>query len=186
MSDTNILRRMLHKSAVIALENSHQNKKKVRLVESSCPTSFVVIENIPYDTIIINLDDSFKNSDLFASSQGECKRADYILISESVKKVLFIEMKNTKIKDGWGGITKQLKGSKCVFEYLQVIAREFFEQQNFLSQYQSHFVGMRHTSIPKRRTKQSRGSNKETRGKTPENFLMISGSKTIQFNMLFG
>jgi hypothetical protein len=97
MSDTEVLLCMFNHYSFVPIEASY-DKDKVILKETQTDGSCIQINNIPEDSIIIDLDRVFDNSNLFNCSQAECKRADYLIISEEKKKVLFIEMKKQRLK----------------------------------------------------------------------------------------
>ncbi len=182
MSDTTVLNRMIKDTAKISLDDHHDGRKKIVLIEHGTTGSELEIHNIPHDAIVIDVDSSFENSNLFASGAGECKRSDYIIVSESAKIVLFIEMKNgnPNTKD----IIKQLKGGLCVFEYFQSVAREFFSENGFLSEYKKCFVAFKQVNLVKKKTtidKLATGLHS-----SPENLLRVSWAKTIQFGRVSG
>lgn len=178
MSDTNILDRLFNQAARVAIK-PHYGRKKVVLEESQTQDSKIEIRNIPDDAVVIELDKAFFNKNLFAGSQGECKRADYLIFSEEEQKILFIEMKRTgaKLKD----IVNQLKGSLCVFEYTQSIAAHFFHENNFLAAYEQRFVSINHTSMANRKTAIERMVGVHNKPDAP---LKISWAKTVQYRMI--
>jgi len=182
VTDTTVLNRMINDEAKIPLVNHYHGKKKVVLIERGTTGSKLEIHNIPHDAIVIDVDSSFENSHLFASGAGECKRSDYIIVSESKKVALFIEMK--KGNPNTADIIKQLKGGLCVFEYCQSIAREFFDESDFLSEYKKCFVAFKQVNSIKRKT----AINKSATGShsLPENLLKVSWAKTIQFGSILG
>lgn len=84
-----------------------------------------------------------------------------------------------------GHITNQLRGALCVFEYYQIIAREFFQERDFLSNYQKRFISICNTSAQKRKTPViKRTAELGESHCTPDAPLKISGSRVIQFNKL--
>ena len=183
MSDTTILKRLLQPNVLLPLAE-HYESKKVTLIEHQAQDSWVEIHNIPHDAVVIDLDRAFYNQNLFQGSSGECKRADYVVISELAKKVLFIEMKrsNAPALD----IVNQLKGALCAFEYCQVIVREFFQEADFLKNYQKRFISLRHTGGTKQKTEIERTTPLGTIHNNPEFPLRVSWAKVIQFNKIAG
>ncbi|QRV23372.1 hypothetical protein [Marinomonas foliarum] len=178
MPDTSVLNRLFNDRAKIPIDD-YYGKKKVVLKEPQVEDSMIEIRGIPDDAIVIDLDRAFSNEKLFAGSQGECKRADYIIFSEQRKKVLFIEMKKTGAK--LNDIVKQLKGSLCAFEYCQSIAREFFNENNFLSAYECRFITINHTGMSNRTTTIEKIAGTNNRPDAP---LKLSWTQTIQFNQI--
>ncbi len=181
MSDTTILKRMLQNNILLPLED-HYASKKVILKEHQAQDSWVEIHNIPEDAVVIDLDRAFHNQHLFQGGNGECKRADYVIISELEQKVLFIEMKRTNAPAV--DIVNQLKGALCAFEYCQIIAREFFQSSYFLEHYQQRFISLRHTGGTKQKTEIERTANLGEKHNTPNYPLKISWAKTIQFKKI--
>ena len=181
MSHTSVLRRMLNSCSLVQLED-HYESKKVKLSESKISDSSIEILHVPPNTIVLDLDSAFNIEKLFHGKAGECKRADYILLSESAERVLFIEMKrsNSSATD----ISLQLRGALCAFEYCQIIAREFFDEHNFLKTYQKRFISIRHTDDYKRKTAIERTAGLGQKHCLPDTPLRISWAKTIQFKQL--
>lgn len=179
MSDTTVLQRLFHNNAKIPIEQDVYSVNKVVLSESQAQDSSIEIRNIPSDALVINLDSAFSNDNLFAGSQGECKRADYLIFSEQKKKILFIEMKRTsaKLKD----IEKQLRGSLCALEYMQAIAREFFHENSFLATYEHRFISIYHTSIANRKTVIEKIGGSHNKPDAP---LKLSWAQTVQYNKI--
>ena len=181
MSHSSILKRMLHSCSLIPLED-HYEGKKVKLVENKTTDSSVEIMLVPTDTIVLDLDSAFNNEKLFHGNAGECKRADYILISESAERILFIEMKCSSAPDN--SIVSQLRGALCAFEYCQIIAREFFHERDFLAAYQKRFISIRHTGGGKRKTEIEQTAELGQKHCLPDTPLKISWAKTIQFKQI--
>lgn len=178
MPDTSVLKRLFCDGVIIPIEDNY-DRKKVVLTEHQTVNSKIEIRGIPDDAVIIDLDRAFSNDALFAGSQGECKRADYIIFSEQKQKVLFIEMKKTgaKHKD----IVNQLKGSLCAFKYVQAIADEFFNESRFLEAYECRFISINHTGMSTRKTEIARTAGNNDR---PDSPLKVSWTQTIEFNKI--
>lgn len=181
MSNTLVLTKMLHSCSLIKLEDNY-NGKKVKLVENKTTNSFIEIHCVPPDTFVLDLDSAFNTEKLFNGKSGECKRADYILISESAKRILFIEMKRSSSQAN--DIALQLRGALCAFEYFQIVAREFFQENHFLNHYQKRFIAILHTHGRKSQTAVSRSIENGIQHSNPDNFLKISGRQFIQFRQL--
>ena len=185
MSNTEILEKMLHSCSLFSLEpyayesKSNQIKYKVYLKEAQTQNSYFEIHNLPADAFVIDLDKSFNNQKLFKGDAGECKRADYIIISESYARVLFIEMK--QISDSATDIAHQLRGALCVFEYCQIIAREFFKVKDFMD-FEKRFIALTHTNA-KKTTKVSRDSCSKANNH-PDNCFRVFGRNSMQFKAL--
>lgn len=88
MTDMDILSQMIKDSALVQLGDNY-GKPFVKLIESQAPDSLATINHLPADSIVIKADEFRSPNDVFKGEKGECKRADYVLISEE-KNVLFI------------------------------------------------------------------------------------------------
>lgn len=173
---------MIKDSAKVKIYKEY-NKLRVSLKEPQCEDSTLVINNLPEESIVIKADEFKSPSSLFKGENGELKRADYIIVSETDddKVVLFIELKKTKDKEE--EIIKQLKGSYCLFFYLKQIGIEFWDNDDFLSGYRYRFISFGHTSIRKNRTIIT------VKGKIhdkSENMMKINWPNYTEFNKIAG
>jgi hypothetical protein len=177
MSDTEILSELILESALIPLEIEY-GKPVVKLQETGIKDSVCYIYNMPPDAIVIKADDFTAPMSFFKGSKGERKRADFIIISEEKKVVLYIELKAGE-KDT-GHIVKQLKGAFCVVSYCKEIGSMFWDESTFLEGYAHRFVGMIHLSVSKKTTRRQSAALHDS----PGTFLKISSPHHIQFNEL--
>lgn len=174
MSDIAILRQMIKDDVLVKIENEY-DKFVVKLIDSGCSVS---IKNLPQDTIVIKADKFPVPQNFFIGEKGECKRADFIIISEEKKVILFLELKGNG--EEAHNIIKQLKGAKCVLAYCKAAAENFWQQNNFLVSYHCRYVGFTKINMNKKPTRQSSGVLHDS----PEKFLKISFSDKVQFNQL--
>jgi hypothetical protein len=182
MPDLAILHQMIKEGAKVPLVDNH-GRKSVVLFEPQHPDSSVTIAGIPDNAIVIKAD-AFKAPDtIFDGSQGECKRADFVIVADSgpKKSIVCIEMKAKK--DSEKEIIRQLLGAQCFVVYCKEIGKSFWNQQNFLVGYTWRFVSIGHTSIPKRRTRIDRSGGVHDR---PGRMLKISSPHRLQFDHLAG
>jgi len=182
MSDIAILKEMIKETATVALEGNDK-KKKVILREPPPANYSVTIDKMPNDDeVIIIKCDTFSSPDkVFQGNNGECKRADFVIIANTQKQkvILCIEMKGGK-----GGLEKeiiqQLKGAQCFVAYCREIGQLFFgNDRNFLKGYEYRFISIKDISI----------SKKPSRTKTaihdrPDRMLKISSPKHLKFDQL--
>ncbi|ETI62598.1 hypothetical protein D104_01095 [Marinomonas profundimaris] len=173
-----VLNQMIKDIAKISLQD-HYDRKKVVLIEHGTTDSSLELHNVPNDAIVIDIDSNFNNGKIFSNSKGECKRADYIIVSEEKKVVVFIEMK--KGASDTSDIIKQLKGSFCLFKYCQIVASDFFGQADFMSSYSLRFVAFKHVNLEKRKTRITRYTASHDK---PEDLMRISWASTIQFTKI--
>jgi hypothetical protein len=154
MSDIAILKEMIKESATVPLEDD-KGKKRVILKEPPPANYYVTIDGMPDDAqvIVIKADAFPAPRNIFNGSNGECKRADFVIIADTAteKIILCIEMK--KNKDQNKTIIQQLIGAKCFIEYCKEIGKAFWKRQNFLDGYQYRFVSIAHIPISKRKTR---------------------------------
>lgn len=186
MSDVETLNAMIKKSATIPL-NFASKKPSVELNEPQCRDRdcSVVIKNIPATSIVIKVD-AFRSPDtIFANTKSECKRADYVIISEDddPKKncILYVELKNTRSQRE--EVIQQLRGAKCFVSYCGAVGRHFWGKSNFLENFQERFVAIAHISLAKRRTRETHPEGKHD---APEKFLKIDWPQRLEFNKLIG
>lgn len=182
MPDIEILHQMIKNDAKVPLHDN-SGKKSVLLFEPQHPNSKVTILGVPENTIVIKVD-AFKSPDtVFAGLQGECKRADFVIVADSgsKKSIVCIEIKAKK--DAEKEIIKQLTGARCFVSYCKEIGVSFWKQQDFLTGYSFRFISIGHTSISKRRTRIDRQAGIHDR---PERMLKISSPHYLQFDQLAG
>ncbi len=97
MSDTEILDRLIREDARVPTETRHD--RIVAELREDRADSCVTLRGLPSDAFVI-MADRFPSPDtVFKGEKGECKRADYVVISERKKCILYIEVKRTS--DSW-------------------------------------------------------------------------------------
>lgn len=180
MTDVEILLDMFCHSALINPEHAN-NKYKCTLTEHNAPDSSVTILGLPADALIIKIDAFPSPSGIFKCENGECKRADFVIISAERKCILYIEMKRTK--GGRAQIVKQLQGAQCLIRYCQEVGIVFWQEKKFLRGYKPRFISIGHTRISKKRTQIDR---KAKRHDTPDKAMKIDWSKSLRFNNIAG
>ncbi|HJH29416.1 MAG TPA: hypothetical protein C5S51_06945 [Methanosarcinaceae archaeon] len=183
MSDIYILNEMIKDNAKISPEENY-SKLKIILPEPQHPDSSATIYGLPNDAITIKVD-TFKSPDtIFNCSNDECKRSDFVIISDNGNKkvILHIEMKTTKGKTN-KDIIKQLKGGDCFVTYCRKIGKEFWNKQDFLDGYNTRFISIEHTRISKKKTRITRNPGVHD---SPKRMLKIDSPHHLQFNHLAG
>ncbi len=189
-ADLNMLDRLIQDSAKVPLIQKY-DKFQVILTEDHGINYQVPIIQVPKNTLVIKSDKFPTLKDFFQGNQGECKRADYILISDDSQQknqqknqqkfMIFIEMKAGKAIEK--EVIQQLKGAECLIAYCQKIGQLFWDSPNFLTGYEYRFVSLKHINIPKRSTREKPSPQKCDR---PENMLKIYSPSTLLFNRLIG
>lgn len=188
MSDIQILKEMIEDSAVVEIEEVSPSKFKVVLIEPPPAEYSVEIHGMPdkNETIVIKVDKFTSPNKIFKGKRGECKRADFLIITEQSGKlfIVFIEL-----KAGRGGtkedIVRQLKGASCFVSYIRAIGQEFWSQQKFLeiNTCEYRFVSIRNISINKKPTRTPPTSGRHDR---PDKMLKISAPARLYFQELIG
>ena len=182
MSDLDILHQMIQDTAKVDIQESY-GKYMLTLDEPSVHDCSVNIYGVPKDTLAIRVD-AFKAPDsIFKGEKGECKRADYMIVSCKNNKnvVLFLEMKKNKGSNP--EIVQQLSGALCFFRYCREIAKMFWTQKNFLKDISHRFISIGHISIAKKPTRITRQSDIHDQ---PNKMLKIAWPGRLEFNHLVG
>ena len=171
MNDIQILQEMLSRDSKVPLQRAH-DKSSVELKDEVSGGTATII-GMPQDSIVIRAEDFENPLTIFDGSKGECKRADFVIVSsEDTKKwIVCIETKTRKSK-AEAHIKAQLKGAQCFISYCRCIGRVFWESSAFLDGYEYRFVSIGHTNVHKRNMQPSRPS---TWHSSPENFLKVRG-----------
>lgn len=181
-TDINILDQIIKEDAKVDLFGN-SGKKKVTLTETHNINYSVTIQGIPDNSIVIKTDLFEAPKSLFNGKKGECKRCDYVIISDSKRKkvIVLIEMKGGSAKEI--EVIEQLKGGKCLVKYCQQIGIEFWQQNDFLSNYDYRFISLKKININKKSTREKKQPKLHD---SPENMLKISSPKILQFDILIG
>ncbi|MGB5770925.1 MAG: hypothetical protein WBM32_13810, partial [Crocosphaera sp.] len=139
--DLNILDEMIQDEARIQLTDNH-GKKQVILPEVQGKYE-ITIRNVPENTIVIDPEKFESPKTIFKGDKGECKRADYIIISHENKKkiIIILEMKAGKATEK--EVIKQLKGAECFVYYFQKIGKSFWGNSSFLNGYKYRFISIK-------------------------------------------
>lgn len=140
----------------------------------------ICIRNVPENVVAIKTD-SFPDLRHFfhcSSNVGQCKRADFVVISND-KKLIFIELSTTKKQTK--EVEQQLQGAQCVIEYCRSIGEKFYQCDSFLKGYNPYFVSIYNIGVDK---KTSTNTLNEGNNNSPNNFLKINAPNNIQFKQL--
>ncbi|MEI6702978.1 MAG: hypothetical protein WCL71_05500 [Deltaproteobacteria bacterium] len=182
MPDMDILNQMIKDSAKQHL-SEHRSNMKVELAEPLHAGSTAIVYGLPNNAVVIRADAFTSPDAVFVGSHGECKRADYVMVSSTngKKVIVYIEMKAKKGQPA--EIIKQLKGAQCFMAYCREIGKTFWNEPSFLKNYEQRFVSISHTSIPKKKTRMTRETGKHDK---PDKMLKIDWPHYLQFNHLAG
>lgn len=180
IGDSEILAEMLKPELLIDWKKEH-GKDVLHLLEPNAPGSRAEIRGMPHDAIVFKPDLFPAPKAVFQGNRGECDRADFIIISERRRVVLYIEMKQSGGK-AWK-VIQQLKGAFCCLKYCQAIGREFWSKPDFLEGYRDCFVAITDTGPQKQKSVEHKRAPEHNR---PEKFMKISSPHYLQFNKLVG
>lgn len=181
MTDFDILKELLNREALLPLEGDSK-QPRVLLKEESVTDSSATLKRLPSDAVVIALDKYFPaQKQIFSGNHGECRRADYLIISSSLKRILYIEMKKTRGNPR--DISQQLQGAHCFCVYMQQIGKSFWKKKDFLDGYQHYFLSIKQTGkSTKRPTDYCKKSKKNNSAEKP---TIINFPKSLDFNSLF-
>lgn len=182
MSDTEILRKLFKPRAQVEAFTTCYGKREVTLAEALQPNSDVKICHLPDDAVIVNVDKFEGPHHVFNCDTGVCKRADYVIISESHRSILYIELKSASCSNS--DVVKQLIGAKCFISYCKEVVRLFWDTSNFMDGYRERFVSFVEISASQRPV----SSQPSPIHDAPSAFLKIKRpNRSFQnFNRLFG
>lgn len=183
MSDLTILKEMIREDARIPLVDGPYGKHQVTLVEPQCPASVITIDGMPGNSVVIKADAFTAPNAVFVGANGECKRADYVIVADSgnKKRIVCIEMKAGK--KARKELVQQLSGAKCFMLYCQAVGKIFWHETDFLNGFSYRFVSIERTSVSKRRTLVERTSTSHDR---PDRMLKIFAPNRLDYNTLAG
>ncbi len=151
------------------------------LLEELGPSS--KITQLPNDTIVIKMDRyPYKSiaQSMFKCAHGECKRSDYVIINESRKCIVYIELKSGRGSTEIKHIAKQLKGAECFIEYCKVIASSFWGK-TILGGYNSHYVVIYGGAITRSVARRARKQASDKSDSSPDKPLRIANNGYIPF-----
>lgn len=164
-------------------EQRGQGRPSVELIDLTSGTT-VRIKGLPPDSVVIRAEDFENPLTIFNGTKGECKRADFVIISNDGpegKWIICIETKGgnkTRPK-----IIAQLKGAQCFINYCRYIGKSFWKFEEFLDGYEYRFVSIAHLN----KIKKSRTQPFQSTGQLhnhPDDFLKIFRTPTLHFGKL--
>ncbi len=187
MSDINILHEMIKDAAKVSFVDNY-GKKQVKLEEPQHPEASVTIHGMPDNAIVIKAD-TFRSPDsVFKGTQGECKRADFVIIADggiNKKVIICIEIKAMRGKrmGTEKEVILQLKGAQCFVAYCREIGRLFWDKPDFLNGFVYRFVSIGNISISKKRSRIDLSKDIHDR---PDKMMKISSPHRLEFKHLAG
>ena len=194
--DHKILSELIADNVIIPIVSSSSSSNEVILTENIDNTPYSIkIKGLPKEILILKADEFPALLKFFKGSQGESKRADYIILTNIKNKriAIFLELKsgNPDNKD----IINQLKGAFCLYKYLQKVGQVFWGCTDFLMDYEIKFVVIKETpqktKLNKKATKFIRENlvstiplDKLNLPEIPKYFLSLKHQQEIYFRAL--
>jgi hypothetical protein len=148
MTDTEILYQLFKPSVRLSTSINGRGHNEVILVEPSQESSDIKICRLPHDAIVVNVDKFEGPNHVFNCNTGVCKRADYAIISESYRSILYIELKSGSCLHA--DVVNQLTGAKCFIRYCREIVHQYWNNTNFMDGYSERFVSFVNISAAQR------------------------------------
>ena len=182
VNDIQILREMLADRVQVGLQQG-PGRLSVELIDLQADTT-VEIKGLPPDSIVIRSEDFENPLTIFNGTQGERKRADFVIVVNDENERKWVICLETK-----GGnksrteVVAQLKGAKCFISYCKCIGKSFWESEEFLDDYEYRFVSVVRLNDPRKRRTEPFYYTENLHDR-PEVFLKISRIFSIHFSKL--
>ena len=184
VNDIQILQDILNSDIQVVLQ-SGQGRPSVQLTDSQSGAT-VEIKGLPPNSIVIKAEDFENPLTVFNGSKGECKRADFVIVSNDEKErkwIICIETQESNSKNAWH-IIQQLKGAYCFINYCQCIGKSFWELEEFLDDYNYRFVSIVDINPSPNKQPTQLFDRAEKLHDRPDIFKKISQRYTIHFSKL--
>jgi hypothetical protein len=162
MSEIEILRSMIHEHLLVPCQpqdiqygrHCYQVELSERQKQGGAMHKIysLTVTNCPEQTLVIRADQFWDRRKLFQGSRGEQRCADYILICDDAaigQWILYIELK--KSDADLKSIKQQILGAQCILHYCTAIGQRFWNQSDFLSQYQRKNIAITQVTLDKRK-----------------------------------
>ena len=169
MSAVNALKTILVDDVIIPL-TKEKSKNCCVLSEAKANYSYE-IHSVPDDMLVIHCDKFPDTGKFFKGKNNECKRADYVLISDSERAIMIFELIKSNSKSA-GKVTDQLKGAKCILDYCESISLEFLGKNDIFVDYTYRYYKVVSTMAKKR----AFSEYERTENTKPELHKKLSGS----------
>ena len=182
VNDIQILREMLADRVQVGLQQG-PGRLSVELIDLQADTT-VEIKGLPHDSIVIRSEDFENPLTIFNRTQGERKRADFVIVVNDENERKWVICLETK-----GGnksrteVVAELKGAYCFISYCKCIGKSFWESEEFLDGYEYRFVSVARLNDPRKR-RTERFHHTEKLHDRPEVYLKISRMFSIHFSKL--
>ena len=128
MSDLDVLQELIYEGALIPLMETPYGGKIVVLGESDSQGGIqysIKIKGIPDDSVVVKTDMFPSPRGIFSCQRGECKRADYVIVTNSETDNFIVHVEMKKGEGNASEMINQLKGSECFIAYCRAIVCRF-------------------------------------------------------------
>ena len=175
---------MINLDAQVIPQSEH-GRPSVELTDLTSGTT-VKIKGLPLDSIVIRAEDFENPLTVFNGSKGECKRADFVIVSSDEDErrwIICIETQESDSEKAWH-VIQQLKWTCCFISYCKCIGKSFWDSEEFLNGYQYRFVSIVDINFNQnRRVTQPFHYTGEVHNR-PDAFKKLPQSPTIHFSKL--
>lgn len=149
MNTNEILRELIADSAIIPIENE-KGQSICNLPEEASDYT-LKMWHLPKDAFVVKCDRFPDTGDVFFRGKNmECKKADYVIISESKNVIMFFELARSSDTKTEKESIAQLKGASCIIEYCGHIAASFFDSPDIFSGLERRYYIVRYSKSAKR------------------------------------
>lgn len=182
MNDFYILHQLLKEHAMIPL-NQEKKNFSVELREPQANHKPVTITGIPENTVVIKVDKFPEPSAIYQGKKGECKRADFLIISEKNDNIYLIYIELKKVKGSKKEIIQQFKGAQCFLAHMREVGKLFWDNKDFLKNYEQRFISINHIGKNKNPSRIERNPGNHD---TPEKMMKIGYKGNLFFDHIKG
>lgn len=124
MNDIEILTEMFSCKVLVPLHYEGHRPPSVELTDKKSKGT-VNIKGLPHNSIVIRAEDFDDPLAVFNCSRGECRRADFVIVSNDAKRwIICVEIQDGNRKEP-REVIEQLKGALCFMNYCKCIGEEF-------------------------------------------------------------
>ena len=185
MADLDVVRDLISDRVLVLTEHDEHGRNVLVLNErESQGRCSLTIRRVPDGTVAIRAEELAEPR--FRGDRGENRRADFVIVASTTKKSWLVYIEMARGKKALNEVQQQLMGARCIVAYCRAIAREFWQEQEFLRErdYQQRFVSVGAIGINKRPT---RHRQRDMHDK-PDSLLRIGapGRGVLSFGDLVG
>ena len=180
--DLQILQELIHPDAQILPTDHRRPQLILQETEAAKPYSVIVRYSDKTEAIAVKADRFPVTKPFFANSRKECRRSDYLIFANTPQGnyIICLELKAGSANNT--DIITQLKGSQCLAAYCCRIGQVFWNQADFLRDYQYRFVSLKKLTLSKSTSRPS--SQSPARHDCPQTPLTFFSRPELQLHEL--